>query len=199
MGFQENSLKNDEGAKAQFQTKSIRFGVQADYDGGMLKPFVGLQGGYVTNPKITEKIDGEASGIIVEDDYFRLSALAGVKVEDDNARSTLKWFGKVYFGTLLAGDKPEYKVKPISEFGLSYTATGSQEQSLFLGIGAGFDYALSKNISLTLGMDMNFAGQGTSYFANAGVSYKFTTKRKVKIKSTATKIVSQKKVVRKRK
>jgi hypothetical protein len=190
LGFQDVALENKEqGAKADFETTSIRFGAEADYDGGTLKPFVGLQGGYVLSPKISEKIDGQTTATIAENSYLRFSLLAGLKVENDSPRSNVNWYGKVYFGSLLAGDKPEYKVTPNAENSLTQTATGSQEQNLFFGLGAGLKFALSKNTFLNVGLDMNFAGQGTGYLGNVGLGYKFSApkKKKVKVKKVTVK------------
>jgi outer membrane autotransporter protein len=106
-----------------------------------------------------------------------LSGLAGIKIESTSTESKLNWFGKGYFGLLLSGAKAEYTVTPKSEAEgaavAGYTVNASEESTLFFGLGAGLGYSLTKNITAKVGFDLNFAGSGTAYLGNVGLSYKF--------------------------
>jgi predicted outer membrane repeat protein len=161
--------------KSDFEIFAIRFGAEMDYNAGLLKPFLGLQGAYVSSPKIIQKVEGENAATIDANDFLRLSPQAGLKIEGDAVGSKLNWFAKTYLGSVLIGNQVQYKVNPNTQ-GISakpYTVDTSKEGNVFFGLGLGAGYALSKNIIAKLTLDLNFAGNASGYLANAGISYKF--------------------------
>jgi uncharacterized protein with beta-barrel porin domain len=172
LGFQNVNAKNDANAKAEFGTFNIRFGAEAQYNLEKIKPFLSLQGGYVSSPDIDEKADGETIAIVEADRYLRLTTLLGVKIENTN-ESKLSWNAKGYLGTLLSGAKPEYKVKPEAQGATSYSLNATEESRIFIGLGAGIKYVLTQNISINLGVDLNFAAGYSAYLGSLGASYKF--------------------------
>jgi outer membrane autotransporter protein len=176
LGMQSVSAKNSEfDGSADFETMSVRFGVEAQYGLGKLKPFIGINGGYVSSPEISAKTAGETVATIEAATYLRLSGLAGIKIESTSTESKLNWFGKGYLGLLLAGAKAEHTVTPKSdsEEVAGYTVNASEESTLFFGLGAGLGYSLTKNVTAKIGFDLNLAGSGTAYLGNIGISYKF--------------------------
>jgi outer membrane autotransporter protein len=156
---------------------SVRFGAEAEYGLGKVKPFIGINGGYVSSPEISAKTAGETVAIIEAATYLRLSGLAGIKIESTSTESKLNWFGKGYLGLLLSGAKAEHTVTPKSETEgaavAGYTVNASEESNVFFGLGAGLGYSLTKNVTAKVGFDLNLAGSGTAYLANVGLSYKF--------------------------
>ena len=172
LGIQSNELKNG-GTKAEFDSTAIRFGAEAEFGAGLIKPFAGFEAGLVSNPDIDVEVDGNTAATIDANTFTRFALLGGVKLA--NKQDKLSYFGKGYLGFLLAGAKPEYNssVKISETKSLSSTVEGSEQQAVYLGLGAGIDYAISNAVSLFANIDTKVNADIFDYQGNVGASFRF--------------------------
>ncbi|MDR1952534.1 MAG: autotransporter outer membrane beta-barrel domain-containing protein [Elusimicrobiota bacterium] len=151
-------------AEVDINAIGIRLGVEAEYELGLLKPFVGLEGGYVTNEKGKEKVSGSETGDELKaGEYMRAKGLVGVKV-GSKLGEKMGWNAKGYVGVLLAGDEPKYNEETIK---------GTKEKEMSFGVGAGIDYELTSSVNVYVGGKVDRGEDLFGYTANAGASYKF--------------------------
>jgi hypothetical protein len=168
-GIQNTAAKNDI-AKADFDSTAIKFGLEGEYKlSEFWKPFAEIAGGYVSNDKINEKIDGQTVSVIDADSYFRLSLSAGLKIERNE--EWLSWYAKGYLGFLAAGANPEFSQKPIN--GRSKTIDATDESSIYVGLGIGVSIPINDKVSVFLNGDTNINTDMLNYRGNAGLSYRF--------------------------
>jgi outer membrane autotransporter protein len=156
----------------------MKFGAEVEFGAGLIKPIAGFEVGIVSNPDIDIKApdaDGETKTAATVDanSFMRLAAFGGAKIE--KKQDKLTYFGKGYLGFLLAGAKPEYNasVKISDTKSKASTIEGSGQQAVYLGLGAGIDYAISQAFSLFANMDTKINADIFDYQGNVGASLKF--------------------------
>jgi hypothetical protein len=167
-GFQNISAKSADSSKADFDAFSIRLNVEAQYNMGIFKPFIGIQSGFVQNSKIEEKKNGAVSATIDADNYIRVETLLGAKIGQDGA--DFSWYAKLNANILAAGAKKEYTANN----GTSETKFNSTEETaLTFDIGVGLGYAISKAMDIFINAGINVGADTFGYQANVGAGFKF--------------------------
>jgi len=163
---------------ADFNTYGIRADGQIEFKTGVggdsfeLRPFAGLQGGYIMNEKIEEK-NGAAANLIIESgDYLRLTALGGAAINGISEK--FNWYGKVYAGYIITGTRNEFDGK-FADSGGKINIYGTEIGALGVGAGAGIEYNLTKQWSLYANANTNYAEKASGYYGNIGVNYRFCT------------------------
>jgi predicted outer membrane repeat protein len=165
-GIQSISAKNDaSNSKADYDTSAIRAAAEVEYILGIIRPFIGLEGGYISNTEIKEKTNGTESGAIKADSYIRVKGLLGIKVEENV--NTFSLSGKLFVGSIVAGAKPEYTTNADEKI------TATKEADLYFGLGAGIEVPLNDKVSAYVHGDINIGEDFLGYAANVGASYKF--------------------------
>lgn len=159
---------------ADFDTYSIRADGQVEFKVGIgdgsfeLRPFIGLQGGYVVNEKIKEK-NGEGANLIVDSgEYLRISGTGGIGVAGGTEK--FNWHGKAYAGYLMAGTKNEIDGK-FKDNGQKMNIWGAELGEFGGGAGISGEYLLTKQWSIYAGANAVYAEGSSGYYGNVGINY----------------------------
>jgi predicted outer membrane repeat protein len=154
------------GSKAEFDAKVIKFGAKAEYEAGLISPFLSFEGAIVNNDDVNlGGADLEAAA------YTRLSSQIGAKIGRQAGK--LAWFGRAYIDLLLAGGRPEYNVKPDVDGAISQTIDGTAENAASFGLGAGGALPVNNAVDIFANADIKLGDDYFGYQANIGASFKF--------------------------
>ncbi|MDR3049497.1 MAG: OmpA family protein [Elusimicrobiota bacterium] len=183
-GFQTYDISRDVlgyNPKSDFNTLSLRAGVEADYIRFVLQnrfifmPFLALNGGFTTNPNIVELNGQEAELIISNNSYFRLETLIGAGFYSNNAKK-FNWGAKLYGKIVAAGSEPEYTAQlrnmDISDFKIK----GYEEDIFSIGAALNAQYQFNSKISARLDLSGEVGSQTKGYFIGAVFNYRLGIK-----------------------
>jgi outer membrane protein OmpA-like peptidoglycan-associated protein len=176
IGFVDEDTYDGLYPQSSFNTYSLRFGIESAYNmpisKGIIKPFIGLRGGMVLSPKITETNGDEANLIIDEKNYLRAETLFGVAWKN----KTDKWspYVKVFGSYLLTGETPKSDIsfQGAPEAG-EMDIWGAKEGPMLAGISAGIEYDFNSDVSAysNLTGQIGFGdNEYYGYYANIGIS-----------------------------
>jgi len=84
-------------------------------------------------------------------------------------RIQVKWTGKLYGGSLLAGANAKFNVKS-DEFS---EIKSNEDSAVFAGIGLGIGYDISPKVGLFTNINTELGANMTTYNINAGIKYSF--------------------------
>ena len=168
VGYGLQSLKAESGGShSDFDVTVVKFGAKAEYAAGLISPFFGLEGAVVS---IGDDID--LGGAKLEaTSYTRLSSQLGAKIGKQVGK--LSWYGKAYIDLLLAGNKPEYTVKPDAEDEKSITVEWTAESMATFGLGGGARLPVSGVVDIFAAVDVKINPDFFGYQSNIGASFKF--------------------------
>ena len=175
-GLQSINAKNA-GDKADFDATIIKFGAKAEYAAGLISPFIGFEGAVVDVGEIDMKADGQGLKMDAVS-YTRLSSQIGAKIGRNVGG--FSWFGKAYVDLLLAGNKPQYSVKPYYEndevktaAAKSKTIDATEESAASFGLGAGLSIPVSGAVDIFASAETKLNADFFGYQGNIGASFKF--------------------------
>ena len=165
--------------KAEFNTYSVRADAQAEYIIGItenlnLKPFIGVQSGYVMNDKIEEKDGGPANLVVDAGSYMRLVGLAGLGISGDiGEEKRFNWQARAYAGYIAVGAKPEFDGYFKEYADEEINIWGADEKEIYGGLGLGGEYLISKKLSVYANVNAEMGENMSGYYGNLGVNYRF--------------------------
>jgi outer membrane protein OmpA-like peptidoglycan-associated protein len=173
--------------QGKFDTYSIRSNVELEFNlfendrAINLSPFIGINGGYVINKDIEETGGGIANLIVKADSNLRLTALAGIRLQGDIAKT--KWRIDFSGGYIIdGGDDLTYDVlfKEAQEYGAMKIRAVHEAQEYASGL-----FVLEKEITDTIslygraGIELSLDRKEdivSGYNAGLGLSIKFGAK-----------------------
>jgi predicted outer membrane repeat protein len=157
---------------SRFETESLRAGIDATYTIDIYKPFIGARAAIVLSPKIEEYDGGVANLGITQNSYLRVQTLAGVSI--DKTKNNIFYYGKFYLALLLAGEQSQYQTYFLEDKASGNINTKStQENLLSYNFGGGINFKATKNISVFIDADINFAADYFGYKGNIGGRFQF--------------------------
>jgi outer membrane protein OmpA-like peptidoglycan-associated protein len=136
----------------------------------VLKPFIGIQGGFVFNGEFKENFGQSANLAVDPNVYSRLNSLLGFRLED--LSGIVNWNIKAYLGYLLIGAKPQYDIYLEDIPNVKMDIWGTQQEKLNGGVGFWLGYKLTDKMSVFTNFDLTFADKMFGYYVNAGLNYK---------------------------
>ncbi|MDR0822768.1 MAG: OmpA family protein, partial [Endomicrobium sp.] len=173
--------------QGKFDTYSIRSNVELEFNlfendrAINLTPFIGMNGGYVINKDIEETGGGVANLIVKADNNLRLTAVAGIRLQGDIAKT--KWRIDFSGGYIIdGGDDLTYDVlfKEAQEYGAMKIRAVHEAQEYASGL-----FVLEKEITDAVslygraGIELSLDRKEdivTGYNAGLGLSIKFGAK-----------------------
>ena len=166
--------------KADFNTYGIRADVQGEYvikvaEKLDVKPFIGMQGGFVSNPEIKESNGGPANLVIEAGSYMRLTGLAGLGIGGDMGK--FNWYAKMFAGYIMVGNNGEITAR-YEQYnkGKEMEIQGADQGNMTGGAGIGGEYKLGWQWSVYATANANFGENISGYYGNVGINYRFCDK-----------------------
>jgi hypothetical protein len=132
-----------------------------------VKLFGGLHAGFTKNGEIKES--GETGLKIDPSYYLRVMGMFGVRA-DGNIKSAL-WYGKLFVGGIDFGSAPSYDMTMLDEE--MNRIEGTKEQSIYAGLGGGFEYSLGKQTKLMFDASIKSGANMFEYYGGAGLKFTF--------------------------
>ena len=138
-----------------------------------LTPFIGVMGGYINNEGYEEK-GGEDLNLKIEG-YDNLTAEARAGLGIKGKVKKFGWYAKAGVRQLLTEKYNEIELSLLNfeEYSKMKIRSAENAQTTITG-GIGADYDLSDNWTIFANGLGNFADASTNYYANVGLSYKFS-------------------------
>ena len=138
-----------------------------------LTPFIGVMGGYINNEGYEEK-GGEDLNLKIEG-YDNLTAEARAGLGIKGKVKKFGWYAKAGVRQLLTEKYNEIELSLLNfeEYSKMKIRSAENAQTTITG-GIGADYELSDNWTIFANGLGNFADASTNYYANVGLSYKFS-------------------------
>ncbi|MDR3048844.1 MAG: OmpA family protein [Elusimicrobiota bacterium] len=174
---------------SSFGAKSIKGGVEVEFlrDIGKdftFKPFVGAQGAFAFNDKISEAGGDYANLTIDDDNYLRFLAMAGaILLTGDESHS---WFLKAGINYLLAGARAQYQIGFASE-NERMEIWSNEENPLSFTLGAGLETVIWRAMSVYGNADARLGSGVREYVVNVGFNYRFEKTNKEMLNEFKTK------------
>ncbi|MDR2192232.1 MAG: autotransporter domain-containing protein [Endomicrobium sp.] len=165
-------------AQSDFTGLSLNSSVLGSYDwyyknGIYFKPSAGFDFSFVSRQEFTETGAESADLKIYSGSYSRLNALIGFEA-NNGYEGNFKWHCGINFNFLVSGSRSSFEGE-YKNTKRSFEIVGIENGILNISFGGGALYDISEKISVYANANAAFLGNQTSYYANFGVSYKFST------------------------
>ncbi|MDR3048781.1 MAG: autotransporter domain-containing protein [Elusimicrobiota bacterium] len=162
-------------ANGDFNTYSFSFGVLGEYIMPVdketdFKPYAQLQTGLVFNGDMEESGADAVNLKINAGTYAKMNANFGVMLEDSTG--TFNWHLRGYFGFVLFGQRPEYKMSFAYMPNYEMEIWGTDIPSVYIGAGAWVERKIGQDFSIFASGDVNTGEGSWIYAASLGVSYR---------------------------